>query len=70
MLLQAQREAEKGKQAAGFGSEQVLKKSQNVFKVSPSPDMSANAVDECSLVQAPSIFIVLSPGMFKAQKLA
>ena len=33
ILLQAQREAEKGKQAAGFGSEQVLKKSQNVFKV-------------------------------------
>lgn len=31
--LQAQREAEKGKQTTGFGSEQVLKKSQNVFKV-------------------------------------
>lgn len=25
--------AEKGKQAVGFGSEKVLKKSQNVFKV-------------------------------------
>ena len=35
--LQAQKEAEKGKQAAGFGSEQVLKKSQNVFKVNLVP---------------------------------
>ena len=34
MLMQALKEAEKGKQAAGFGSERVLKKSQTVFKVS------------------------------------
>lgn len=47
--LQAQREAEKGKQATGFGSEQVLKKSQNVFKVKLLPCSSYKCYRRCSI---------------------
>ena len=56
--LQAQKEAEKGKPAAGFGSEQVLKKSQNVFKVKPLLCSSYECYRQCRKLRTDKLVFV------------